>query len=94
MRLNLKVLWGGCLTRPDWAGKMPIPQLGSPTSKSQSDRSGFIRLKLSLIQLDFIPFGEQEEQLSSLPRNKFLKICLSLMQKLLSAVNSFGQGRN
>ena len=73
---------------------MPTPQLGSPTSKSQSDRSGFIRLKLSLIQLDFIPFGERAEQLSSLPRNKFLKICLRLMQKSLSAVNGFGQGRN
>ena len=27
VQLNLKVLWDGHLARPDWAGKMPTPQL-------------------------------------------------------------------
>ena len=27
MQLNLKVLWDGHLARPNWAGRMPIPQL-------------------------------------------------------------------
>ena len=26
VQLDLKVLWGGHLARPDWAGKMPTPQ--------------------------------------------------------------------